>query len=371
MIDTSQLELSADALRELLERGEPITVLDIRRTPDRAEWSIPGSVHLDVFDAVGMNEPSALDQFQPPPGRPVVTVCYQGNNSLLAMKALRARGVPALSLHGGMHAWSLMWNIAEIPVSSPVRILQVRRTGKGCLSYLVGSGGDAAVIDPAVEPEVFLQLASERGWTIRHVLETHVHADHLSRARSLADRAGATLHYPIQQRVQFDFLGLAEGERVMVGGASITAMHTPGHTFESTCYLLDQQALVTGDTLFLDSVGRPDLAAKADEETRRRARLLHQSLRRLTSLSPDLLVLPGHSPTPVAFDHAGLYARLGDVVTRVKLLQMGEAEFVEAILGRIPSPPANHLRIVRLNETGERARNPRELEAGANRCAIG
>lgn len=92
----------------------------------------------------------------------------------------------ARSLAGGMKAWSLAWNAAEVLLSDPTaRVIQVRRTGKGCLSYVVGPGGEAAVTDPSVSPDVYLELTRRHGWSIRYVLETHVHADHLSRAREL------------------------------------------------------------------------------------------------------------------------------------------------------------------------------------------
>ena len=113
-MQTDAREISMDDLRDALSRGEPVTVLDIRHAPDSAEWSIPGSLHLDVYDAVGMNDAGALGAFTPPSSAPVVTVCYRGNTSLLAMAQLRQRGIEAVSLHGGMRAWTLAWNVADV-----------------------------------------------------------------------------------------------------------------------------------------------------------------------------------------------------------------------------------------------------------------
>src|SRR3954447_3824449 len=107
---------------------------------------------------------------------PVVTVCGAGKVSLIAAEHLRARGFDARSLAGGMKAWSLAWNTAEVSLpDSAATVVQVRRTGKGCLSYLIGSDGEAAVVDASLAPDVYQNLAVEHGWEIRHVLDTHVH----------------------------------------------------------------------------------------------------------------------------------------------------------------------------------------------------
>src|SRR6059058_4386808 len=278
--------ISTEGLRELLERGAPVTVLDVRPAAERAEWSVAGSVHVDAYSALRSGDPTALADFHPANGDRVVTVCAAGKTSMLAAERLRARGLDAVSLEGGMHAWTLAWNTAEVPCpGSTARIVQLRRTGKGCLSYLIGSNGDGAVVDASLEPQIYHRVADERGWRIRAVLETHVHADHLSRARALAVDTGARLCLPTTDRVSFEFTPLKEDDIVRVGSAGLRVFHTPGHTPESTCYLLDERALFTGDTLFLAAVGRPDLEASA-EQARRRARVLHASLQRLLALPP-------------------------------------------------------------------------------------
>ena len=363
--------ISSEELRQLLDRGEAVTVLDVRPAAERAEWAIPGSVHADVYAALRRGDPNALADFRPTNGGPVVTVCGAGQTSRLAAERLRARGLEAVSLAGGMRAWSLAWNTAEVPRSgSTAQIVQVRRTGKGCLSYIIGSHGDAAVIDASLDPGVYRDLASRHGWQIRWVIETHVHADHLSRARALAADSGATLYLPTTDRVSFTHVPLAKGDAVRVGSARLRVLHTPGHTAESSCYFLDERALLTGDTLFLGAVGRPDLAATPDE-ARNRARMLHGSLRRLLELPDDTVILPGHTSAPVVFDGRPIVAELRDVRERTELLRTAEAEFVEAILERIPPTPPNHHRIVALNEAGALPDgDPTELEAGANRCAV-
>jgi glyoxylase-like metal-dependent hydrolase (beta-lactamase superfamily II)/rhodanese-related sulfurtransferase len=363
--------INVEQLRARLERVEPVTVLDVRPATERAEWAIPGSVHVDAYHALWRGDPTALQDFQPPSGGPVVTVCAAGRTSLIAAAQLRARGMDAVSLDGGMQAWSLAWNTADVPRPGiAATILQVRRTGKGCLSYLVGSNGEAAVVDASLDPEVYLELARRRGWRIRFVLETHVHADHLSRARALAAATGATLHLPTTDRVSFTHAPLRDGDVVRVGSARLVTLQTPGHTMESACYHLDERAVFTGDTLFLAAVGRPDLEA-TPEETQVRARLLHRSLHRLLALPGDTLILPCHTSTPVAFDGRPVAAELQKARERTELLRADEATFVATLLARIPATPPNHHRIVALNEAGTLPEgDPTELEAGANRCAV-
>lgn len=362
--------MSRDELRQLLERGAPITVLDVRPADQRTEWCIPGSVHADAYDALRRGEPTALADFHPANGDRIVTVCAAGKTSMLAAERLRARGLDAVSLEGGMRAWSLAWNTADVPCpGSSARIVQLRRTGKGCLSYLIGSNGDAVVVDASLEPQIYHRVAGKHGWRIRTVLETHVHADHLSRARALAVDTGARLCLPATDRVSFEYAPLKDGDIVRVGSAGLRVFHTPGHTPESGCYLLDEQALFTGDTLFLAAVGRPDLEASA-EQAHHRAHVLHASLQRLVALPPETVILPAHTSEPVAFDGQPISATLRQVQERTSLLRETEETFVSQILTRLPPTPPNHHRIVALNEAGTLPDDPTELEAGANRCAV-
>jgi glyoxylase-like metal-dependent hydrolase (beta-lactamase superfamily II) len=328
-------------------------------------------MHLDAYRALNEHDPHALDAVEVASDAPVVTVCAAGRTSQLAAEQLAERGVPALSLEGGMKAWSLAWNTAEVPLSgSEARVIQVRRTGKGCLSYLIGAGSEAFVIDASLDPQVYLDLARTHGWQITSVLDTHIHADHLSRSRQLAERSGAMLFLPDQQRVSFPFKAVRDGDTLATEHLRLTALQTPGHTPESTCYLLNNALLFTGDTLFLTSIGRPDLLANA-QETRARSALLYHSLHKLLALPPETFVLPGRASQPVPFDGKPIGARLSEVDEQVGLLHATQTVFVETFLQRLPPTPPNYERIVRLNEAGLFPdHDVTELEAGANRCAI-
>jgi glyoxylase-like metal-dependent hydrolase (beta-lactamase superfamily II) len=368
---TADLSIERDTLQGWLDTGRPVTLLDVRPAAERAEWFIPGSVHVDAYDRLKAGDPDALSAADLPAGAPVVTICAAGRTSLIVAEQLRARGVEALSLAGGMRGWSLAWNTAEVPVTgSSATVLQVRRTGKGCLSYLVGADGAAAVIDPSLDPSVYLDLAHQRGWRITHVLETHLHADHLSRARQLAAQAGASLALPAGHRLAAPFAPLQDGDTLALGAARLSVHETPGHTPESVTYQLDDAALFTGDTLFLAAVGRPDLHADP-EGARRKAHTLYASLQHLLTLPPETLVLPGHTSAPIAFDGTPIVATLAQVRRATPLLDADEHTFVSTLLSRIPPTPPNHAQIIALNEQGHALpTDTTELEAGANRCAI-
>ncbi len=363
--------LDVETLRDWLDRRRLITVLDVRPLDERAEWFIPGSVHVDAYQALRSGDPNALVDVKLRSDVPVVTICAAGNTSMIAAEVLRRRGVEARSVRGGMKAWSLAWNTAEVKISSSnVKIIQVRRTGKGCLSYVIGSNSEAAVIDASVDVKVYLSLAESNGWKITRVLDTHVHADHLSRSRQLAEQTGATLFLPDTNRVKYNYAPLHHNDTIQIGTAQIAALHTPGHTPESTCYLLDDEVVLSGDTLFLSSVGRPDLETRP-EETGERAKILWRSLQQLLTLPPQTILLPAHTSKPVEFDGKPICKTLADIYQTVEILHLPVNMFVETILSRIPATPPSHHRIVQLNEAGLfPEEDPTTLEAGANRCAV-
>jgi glyoxylase-like metal-dependent hydrolase (beta-lactamase superfamily II) len=363
-------EIDVLTLQTWLAEGRPVKVLDVRPAQDRELWWIPGSEHVDAYESLKNGAAGPLADVSVSADEVVVTVCGIGRASTKAAQILAAqRGIPAVTLRGGMKAWSLAWNSAS-RFFGPVEITQVRRTGKGCLSYLISSDGQAAVIDPSVEPDVYVALARERRVQIRAILDTHVHADHLSRAQQLAERTGAQLFLPFQDKVRYAHKALADGDTVGFGAAMLHVLSTPGHTAESVTYHLPGAGIFTGDTLFLAGVGRPDLHA-AEQESETRARLLFRSLVRLTSLNPDLLIFPGHTSSPVPFDGELLTASIGDVAARLRSWLGCEEDFLRRILARIPPTPPNYVVISQANESGDWPdSDPTDLEAGANRCAV-
>lgn len=170
----------------------------------------------------------------------------------------------------------------------------------GCASYLFGCGGlgKCAVVDPLErDVENYLAFAAQKSMKITHVIETHIHADHRSGGRVLAERAGASYCLHASANVDFPFTPLQDGDEIELGNTRVRVLHTPGHTDESLCLVVtdlrrgpEPWFVLTGDTLFTGAVGRPDLPGDAE----RQAELLYRSLQNLMTLPDDLEVYPAH-----------------------------------------------------------------------------
>lgn len=238
---------------------------------------------------------------------------------------------------------------------------------RSCASYLVGcpSKGVAAVVDPQAHVDGYVSSAKRHGLQITDVIETHVHADHLSGARDLAHRTGATLRIGAGADVTFAFEPMADGEMVTVGNRHIRVIATPGHTPEHVSLLVDDWFVLTGDTLFVGDVGRVDLSLKEidDAELKTRARKLHESLQTLIELPPDTEVYPGHyagSTCGRGMDGKTI-STIGHERRSNRALTLGVEDFIEFQLSSLPPLPADFERIKRTNvgsspdheETGE------------------
>jgi hydroxyacylglutathione hydrolase len=233
---------------------------------------------------------------------------------------------------------------------------QVLHEDLGCASYVVADGGEAVVIDPKWDVEGYLRLAEEHGFEIAHILETHNHADHVSGKGRLAKATGATIHVPAEAGVEFAHEPLADGDRVTVGDVTITAFATPGHRPEHTAYLVADRSrgaepwlVVTGDSLFVGDVARPDLAVDKEEG----ARGLYESVKRLLELGDFAEVWPGHIGGSLC-GGAGMSEKPGTTIgfeRRFNRLVSSpdEASFVRALTGNLAPRPPNFERIVALN----------------------
>lgn len=362
--------ITVDKLQEKLIRKEPVFILDVRPTDQRREWHIAESVHVDAYKQLNNGDNTALDEVQIPTNATVVTVCAAGRTSLIASEVLHKKGIQAYSLEGGMKAWNYAWNIAEADLPNGVKVVQVRRPAKGVLSYIVGSLREAIVIDAALNPEVYITIAQKNGWRIKYVMDTHIHADFVSRSFELAKVSGAKHLLINSAKVDFQFSPVAPGDKISFGNSEIQFIHTPGHTWESTTFKIGDFAAFTGDTLFIDGIGRPDLKAEQNEAVEK-SRQLYHSLKQLFTFSPATLILPAHTANAIPFNGNIITETIGQIKDKLDIFKLDEKSFVDYALSKIPPTPPNYLTIAALNKRGSHEGHQlADLEAGGNHCAI-
>lgn len=359
---TRSRTISADTLKRALDAGQPVRVLDVRSEDEYAEWHIPGSVNLPLPRVVAGERPDVPRDAQ------IVTVCLHGTRSEKARAVLGEAGFDVRSLEGGMVAWNTVFDVAELRVGS-ARIHQMRRIAKGCVSYVIASRGQALVVDATLDVEAYQEEAAKLEASIVAVLDTHAHADHASGGRRLAEAVGATYRAPAEAGLGVEEGAVEDGLEIPFGEATLRARATPGHTPGSMTYLLDDVAL-TGDTLFVESVGRPDLG----QDPRSNGRILWRTLHERVLALPDRTrILPGHYGESVALQPGeALSATLGALRGRIRALDLSEDEFVEWAAGNALPQPGNFDAIKRYNQgkLDVELAELRDLEAGPNRCAI-
>jgi len=245
-------------------------------------------------------------------------------------------------------------------------IMKVEQLYTGCFAegaYYIESNGEVAIIDPLRTVDGYIRMAEERGAKIKYIFETHFHADFVSGHVTLAKETGAPIIYGPTAQTDFEATIAEDGQEFKLGGVTIKLIHTPGHTMESSCFLLKDEngkdhALFSGDTLFLGDVGRPDLAQKAATMTQEElAGILFESLRnKVMTLADDVIVYPGHgagsacgknmsSETVGSIGHekATNYALRAD---------MTKEEFVKELTDCLLAPPVYFPLNVKMNKVG-------------------
>ncbi len=241
--------------------------------------------------------------------------------------------------------------------------MEIKQLYTGCLSeaaYFIASESEAAVIDPLRDTDVYVQMAAERGVKIKYIFETHFHADFVSGHIDLSKKTGAPIIYGPGAKTGFTMHEATDGEEFMVGKLKIKALHTPGHTLESTCYLLHNEAgaphyIFTGDTLFVGDVGRPDLFSGnlTKEEL---AGMMYESLNnKIKPLSDNVIVYPAHGPGSSCGKNLGpdTDSTIGaQKATNYALQDMTKDEFIKAVTTGLNAPPAYFPLNARINKEG-------------------
>ena len=423
--------IDADAFRDRIDerrRGErSFALVDTRPAESYESWRIADSVHyfykpFHEFDVDDFEAETGVDA-----GDAVVTVCAKGKASLDFADELEAAGYDDVTVVAdGMRGWSGVYDRTAVPLpdagDDPLDVVQIQRRAKGCLGYLVAGGraadGDAeqdgsdgsdrvavadsdgsdrvaVAIDVSRHGDEWRAAAAERDASIAAVLDTHVHADHLSGGRALADELGVPYYLPAaaaERDVAYAFEPLARNETLDVGGVDVKALATPGHTDDGASYLVGRSAVLTGDTLFTDSVGRTELqfaagggdAAGDDGDGEAAgaatgAERLYDSLHATLLAEPDgVVVCPGHfavgndGTTGDVAPGEPVATTVGAARRELDVLGLDREAFVDRITATLPEKPPNYERVIAANRGVESPPDETaaiELELGPNRCA--
>ncbi|MGH7548664.1 MAG: MBL fold metallo-hydrolase [Gemmatimonadales bacterium] len=382
MPDATIPQIPADELAHRLDRGERLQLLDIRAPERVAQGTVSFGPTLD-FRALPASEIYRLPSLEPlglDRANPVAVICGHGNSSKQATLFLREQGFDAYSMTGGMAAWETVYLARPLsPTPSLQHVVQLDRVGKGALSYVLVSDGDAVIVDPGRHLERYHTLLRNLDATPAAVVDTHVHADYLSGARAAAERWHVPYFlHPKDARSPYDgadgrfaYQPISDGETVAFGRATLRVAHVPGHTLGSVALVADESLALTGDFLFVQSVGRPDLGGQRDAW----ALLLWQSLERVRREWPgDLLVLPAH--------YAGERERRADrsVAARFDVVAatneaaaiQDERTFLIWVAANTPAPPDSYrtIKLANLGLVDVSETDAELLEFGPNQCAV-
>ena len=381
-------EIDPFALATRLEAGEPIRVLDVR-APQRLAAGRVDPVPADRFHNVRGSEfvqlPDPASAIGLDPADPVAVVCGHGNDSRVIAALLGTRGYEAWSLRGGVTAWMRMVIPRELaPPAGFDRLVQFDRIGKGALGYLLVAGDEALAIDPPREWAPWAEAAHDSGARIVAVADTHVHADYISGAPDMARELGVSYYLHPADNVwpydetpgRLEFVPLSDGKELSIGGRQVIAHHTPGHTEGSTTFVAGDlhaaAAAFTGDFLFVDSIGRPDLAGRMDAWVGD----LWSSLERARNgWGPEVRLLPAHYAGEGERNADRTVDRtFGEARASNTTLQIDdEAGFRAWVESHVSKPPEAYPHIKAIN-VGLASATPQQadvLEAGKNECAVG
>ncbi len=370
MFDNSPLEISPEDLHKKLMAKEDFIILDVRGKQKHQEWTIFNSQNIPIMQLMEMDEfPLEFKE------KEIITICGKGNDSRFAAKKLKDHGFRALSLQGGLTRWNAVYDKVELNTSdSNLTVTQFRRIAKGCLSYVISNdSNEAIVVDPGSNIQSYMDFIEKKGLSVKMVIDTHMHADHISGARTLATEVDAKLMLPEIDGFQHEHIKLRPNDRISIGGNPvITALHTPGHTKGSTSLKIKDFGLLTGDIAFVDGIGRPDLHDKVQEYASDLYDTFHS---KLLPLPKEMFIGPAHHRK---FELSHFNTPIITTIENIKrnqIFEKSKEEFISYAIRRVkatPHPPS-YQSIVQINRKGLSVSPLQltELEIGPNNCAIG
>ncbi|TMU87344.1 MBL fold metallo-hydrolase [Bacillus sp. BHET2] len=368
-------ELSARELTKKIINGDRMFILDVRPQDAFDDWKVEGknvSIINKPFSELKNNLESIKGTLSK--DESIYVICAKGNSSKKTAEMLVDAGMENIhSVEGGMQAWSEHLEPVKIGDVSGGELYQFVRIGKGCLSYAIVSNGEVALVDPARLLEPYKKFIQEHSLSVKAILDSHLHADHISGGRSLSNEYNTPYYIPSKdaEEVQYEYKDLNDDTVIQVGKTSIKAVYSPGHTIGSTSFIVDNHYLLTGDILFIDSIGRPDLAGKAEDWVGDLRTTLYS---RYKHLQDDLLVLPAHFMTLDEMNENGSVSQsLSGLYKENHGLNIeNEEEFRKTVTENLPSQPNSYekIRETNMGKMKPEEEEKREMETGPNRCAI-
>ena len=393
------LEIDVTKLKEKLDKGEDVFILDVRTPEEHNAWKFSYDRYQKTpvipIDRLVSSQNIVSEQI--PKDKEIVTVCAHGHRSQMAAQMLSRMGYKVKNIKGGMAAWNQVYDVARLPKGNitttitrsqeQVAVWQLRRVSKGCMGYVIAAGNAATVIDSTCDLDnSVLRLAEDNGLKIVNVIDTHMHADHVSGLSTLARRTGANAYISAEEGYEPAIdLGIRvnpikDNQKISIGNdVSLMAIHTPGHTEGSMSFVLNLDSgegqkhccLFTGDTLFVNAVGRPDLHNKAREFA---TKLYDTYQSEILEYPDNTVILPAHFDTDsIAMRHNELiFETIGSIKRKVKLLSIPKNDFIEFMVSSVTPRPANYEKIIQINKGLIPCNliNMGDLEEGPNSCAI-
>ncbi|SHN30907.1 MBL fold metallo-hydrolase [Gracilibacillus kekensis] len=365
-----------DIARKVIEQ-KSMYLLDVRNESDFEEWKIEGEAfeYKNVpFSEIKEGVEHLAKKL--PKDKDIIVACAKGISAQKTVDKLEGAGFNNVyPLEGGMQAWSEHLEPVKVADIEGGAIYQFIRLGKGCLSYMVISNGEAAVIDATRMIDTFKKFADDKDAVIRYTLDTHLHADHISGGRRLAKETNTSYYLPPKDatEITFDYQKLEEGTSLSVGNAKIEvkAIYSPGHTIGSTSLIVNNAYLLTGDILFIQSIGRPDLAGKADDWVEDLHDTLYETYK---TLDQELLVLPAHYASNDEMNEDGTIGKKLSTLYQENdgLNVSSQDKFRKMVTENLPPQPNSHQKIRETNmgKQSPDSEEQREMEIGPNRCAI-
>ena len=286
--------INAEKLNEWVVDQKDFFIFDVRNVKDFEDWKVEGEniqyLNIPYFELIDGVE-DVVGQL--PKDKDIVVICAKEGSSVMVAEMLADDEFDVSYLTGGMKSWSEYLYPVEVYKDEEIKVLQFIRVGKGCLSYMVLSENEALVVDPSRFVDRYQAIAEIENVKITHIVDSHLHADHLSGGKQLADVTGAKYFLMKSEGAAFDFEALEQHDKIEFENITleVLAVKTPGHTPGSVSFFVNNKLLFSGDTIFVNGLGRPDLGGKAAEW----AKDLYETVySKVSQIADDVIVLPGH-----------------------------------------------------------------------------